>query len=54
VLVLRYYEQLPDAEIAEWLGCAEATVRSIASRAFATLRENPQLDSLAPSLRKEA
>jgi RNA polymerase sigma-70 factor (sigma-E family) len=38
VLVLRYYEGLPDAEIAELLGCAPSTVRKCASRAFATLR----------------
>ena len=38
VLVLRYYEDLPDAEIATVLGCAEATVRSLAARAFHTLR----------------
>ena len=46
VLVLRYYAQLPDREIAEYLGCAEATVRSIAARAFASLREHPQLSIL--------
>lgn len=38
VLVLRYYEQLPDAEIAALLGCAEPTVRSIAARALTALR----------------
>jgi RNA polymerase sigma-70 factor (sigma-E family) len=38
VLVLRFYEDLPDREIAETLGCAEATVRSNAARALATLR----------------
>jgi len=37
-LVLRYYEDLPDAEIAEVLGCAVGTVRSSISRALATLR----------------
>jgi RNA polymerase sigma-70 factor (sigma-E family) len=46
VLVLRYYAQLPDREIAAYLGCAEATVRSLAARAFATLREHPQLSIL--------
>ncbi|TCC19591.1 SigE family RNA polymerase sigma factor [Kribbella speibonae] len=40
VLVLRYYEDLPDAEIAEVLGVAAATVRSNAARALATLREH--------------
>jgi len=38
VLVLRYYEDLPDAEIAEVLGCSAATVRSQAARALAKLR----------------
>jgi RNA polymerase sigma-70 factor (sigma-E family) len=38
VLVLRYVEDLSDGEIADLLGCAEATVRSHASRALATLR----------------
>lgn len=37
-LVLRYYEDLPDAEIAEVLGCAVGTVRSAISRALATIR----------------
>lgn len=39
VLVLRYYEGLPDTAIAELLGCALGTVRSCASRALVTLRE---------------
>jgi RNA polymerase sigma-70 factor (sigma-E family) len=38
VLVLRFYEDLPDREIAQTLGCSEPTVRSNASRALATLR----------------
>jgi len=38
VLVLRFYEDLPDHEIAEALGCTEPTVRSNASRALTTLR----------------
>jgi RNA polymerase sigma factor (sigma-70 family) len=38
VLVLRFYEDLPDREIAEVLGCGEPTVRSNASRALTTLR----------------
>jgi RNA polymerase sigma-70 factor (sigma-E family) len=40
VLVLRYYEQLDDAEIASLLNCAPATVRSNASKALKTLRLN--------------
>jgi RNA polymerase sigma-70 factor (sigma-E family) len=38
VIVLRYYENLSDAEIAATLGCAEVTVRSHISRALAGLR----------------
>ena len=38
VLVLRFYEDLPDREIAELLGCAEATVRSHAFRGLTALR----------------
>ena len=38
VLVLRYYEDRCDAEIAELLGCSPGTVRSHASRALAALR----------------
>ncbi len=49
VLVLRYYEALPDREIAALVGVGEATVRSLASRAFATLREHPHLADRARS-----
>jgi RNA polymerase sigma-70 factor (sigma-E family) len=38
VLVLRYYEDRGDSEIAELLGCSAGTVRSHASRALAALR----------------
>ena len=38
VLVLRYYEQLTDAEIAQVLGCSAVTVRGYAHRALASLR----------------
>ncbi len=38
VLVLRFFEDLPDIEIAELLGCSTGTVRSHASRALAALR----------------
>jgi RNA polymerase sigma-70 factor (sigma-E family) len=39
VLVLRYYEGLPDQEIAQVLGMAQATVRSSAARGLAALRK---------------
>ena len=38
VLVLRYYEDRGDSEIADLLGCSPGTVRSHASRALAALR----------------
>lgn len=45
-VVLRYYLGLPDADIAEHLGCREPTVRSQISRALASLR----VDMAAPAL----
>lgn len=38
-LVLRYWEQLTDAETAAVLGCAEGTVRSAVSRGLTRMRE---------------
>jgi DNA-directed RNA polymerase specialized sigma24 family protein len=38
VIVLRYYEDLSDQEIADVLGCRPSTVRSYATRALAALR----------------
>ena len=40
VIVLRYYEQLSEAEIAHTLGVTPGTVKSQASRALATLRKH--------------
>jgi RNA polymerase sigma factor (sigma-70 family) len=37
VIVLRYYADLPAEEIAEAVGCRPGTVKSLASRALATL-----------------
>ena len=42
VLVLRYYVDLSDRDIAATLDCREGTVRSLAARAFATLRTQPR------------
>lgn len=44
VLVLRYFEDLPEAEVARLLGCSVGTVRSTTYRSLARLR------SLAPEL----
>lgn len=38
-IVLRYFVDLPDPEIAELLGCRVATVRSIVRRSLLTLRK---------------
>ncbi len=44
VIILRYYEDLPDAEIAGLLGCTQSTVRAHARRALRALR----VESLEP------
>jgi RNA polymerase sigma-70 factor (sigma-E family) len=45
VLVLRYYADMSDAQVAAELGCSEGTVRSQAARALAALRAVvPDLD----------
>jgi RNA polymerase sigma factor (sigma-70 family) len=44
-LVLRYYEDSTDAEIAQILGCTEGTVRSHISRALQKLRINENTPS---------
>jgi RNA polymerase sigma-70 factor (sigma-E family) len=51
VLVLRYYQGLSDAEIADVLGCTPGTVRGYASRALAALRV--ELSPNAPVVTKE-
>jgi RNA polymerase sigma-70 factor (sigma-E family) len=43
VLVLRYFEDLPDQEIADILGISCGTVRSQAFRALQTLRVRPAM-----------
>ena len=44
-IVLRYYEDLPDATIAELLGCRQATVRSLGARGLEALRTTPEVIS---------
>jgi RNA polymerase sigma-70 factor (sigma-E family) len=45
-IVLRYYDDLPDEEIADALGARPGTVRSLISRGLATLRSDPALTGL--------
>jgi RNA polymerase sigma-70 factor (sigma-E family) len=47
-LVLRYYEDLDDATIAEILQCSPATVRSQSMRALATLRRQLAAGPVTP------
>ncbi len=42
VLVLRYFNDLTEAQVAEVLGCSPGTVKSSASRGLARLREGLQ------------
>ena len=47
VIVLRYYEDLPESEVAEILGCSVGTIRSQAHRSLARLRALcPELTSI--------
>ncbi|MEN3309167.1 MAG: hypothetical protein V7603_5369 [Micromonosporaceae bacterium] len=47
VIVLRYFEDLTEADIADALGCAVGTVKSQASKALAKLRVDPVLRAQA-------
>ncbi|MEU9337511.1 SigE family RNA polymerase sigma factor [Streptomyces sp. NPDC048290] len=48
VLVLRYFEDLPEAEVARVLGCSVGTVRSTTHRSLERLRAySPELAALA-------
>ena len=53
VLVLRYLEDLPDAEIADILGCQQVTVRTQVARALHRLRQTcPELGSMTATLQE--
>ena len=55
-LVLRYFEDLPDAEVAQIMGCSSSTVKSHISRGLARLREHDLLTDIPTpitSTRKE-
>jgi RNA polymerase sigma factor (sigma-70 family) len=43
-IVLRYWDDLPEAEIADLLGCRPGTVKSLLSRGLAALREELGVD----------
>ena len=51
VLVLRVYDDLPEAQVAQMLHCPVGTVKSAMSRALARLRDDPRL---AEFLEREA
>jgi RNA polymerase sigma-70 factor (sigma-E family) len=51
-IVLRFYEDLTDTEIAEVLGCAPATVRSHISRGLSALRVRAR-DGESPTIKEE-
>ena len=54
MVVLRYYEELSEAETAEALGISVGTVKSQASRALAALRDRaPQSLNPADTSREE-
>lgn len=45
-VVLRYFADLPVADVAEVLGCAEGTVKSLTSHAIAALRDRLDLEEV--------
>ncbi|MEU0937121.1 SigE family RNA polymerase sigma factor [Embleya sp. NPDC005971] len=47
-VVLRYWEDRPESEVAQILGCAVGTVRSQTFKGLARLRQDPQLTDLIP------
>ncbi len=53
VIVLRYYEDLSEAEVAEILGISAGTVKSQASRALAAMRERVHTQPMLAKDREE-
>jgi len=47
-IVLRYFEDLPDDEIASIVGCKPATVRSLVSRGLLVMRGRVPTNAIAP------
>lgn len=54
VLVLRFYEDLSEAQTADLLDISRGTVKSQTARALATLRKSLDADGVLPSLRPAA
>ena len=50
ILILRYYEDLSEAQVAHLLSCSVGTVKSTASRGLSRLREAPSPDLAASGL----
>jgi RNA polymerase sigma-70 factor (sigma-E family) len=48
VVVLRYWEDLPEGQVAQALNCAVGTVRSQAHKGLKALRNDPKLADFAP------
>jgi len=46
VVVLRLFDDLPEAQVARILGCAVGTVKATMSQALARLRSDPHLTDL--------
>ncbi|PRX52656.1 RNA polymerase sigma-70 factor (sigma-E family) [Nonomuraea fuscirosea] len=53
VLVLRYFEDLPESVVAEILNCSIGTVKSQSSKALAKLRIDPEVAPTAVASRTE-
>jgi RNA polymerase sigma-70 factor (sigma-E family) len=54
VMVLRYFEDLTESQVAQALGCSVGTVKSQNAKALKQLRANPQLSALFVSSEENA